>query len=228
MPVSGFENVSGLISQVLSPQQVAANLAMSLVCGLLVARFYRWVTHRASNTHAFVSALIALAMITCIVIMVIGNNLARAFGLVGAMSIIRFRTAVKDVRDIVFIFFSLAVGMAAGVGLAGIALAGTVAIGVAMVAIEKVQSRSRRQRDYLLQMTYTPDAGDEAPYVETLSRFCRRHHLVNTQSESEGDSLEVSFYVSLRNEEASSGLVSQLQNLPQIGRVNLFFDEDYD
>ena len=45
---------------------------------------------------------------------VIGNNLARAFGLVGAMSIIRFRTAVRDVQDIVFIFFALAVGMAAG------------------------------------------------------------------------------------------------------------------
>ncbi|MBT6145243.1 MAG: DUF4956 domain-containing protein [Gemmatimonadetes bacterium] len=227
--MSAFEDVSGLISLTLSPQQVATNLAVALVCGLLVARFYRWVTHRSTNAHAFVSALIALAMITCIVIMVIGNNLARAFGLVGAMSIIRFRTAVKDVRDIVFIFFSLTVGMAAGVGLAAMSLAGTVAIGLTMLGVEKVQSRSRRQRDYLLEMTYTPDAGAQVPpYAELLRRFCRRHHLVNTEAEPGGDGLAVSFYVSLRDEDASNQLVSQLRGLPQVGRVNLFFDEDYD
>ena len=228
-PVNDFQDVSGLISPLaLSPQQAATNLAVALVCGLMVARFYRWVTHRSSNANTFVSALIVLAMITCLVIMVIGNNLARAFGLVGAMSIIRFRTAVKDVRDIVFIFFSLAGGMAAGVGLAAISLGGTMVIGLAMLGVEKVQSRSRRQRDYLLQMTYTPSAGIEAPYPDILRRFCRRHHLVNTQSQAGGDDLELSFYVSLRNEDASSRLVSELRALPQIGRVNLFFDEDYD
>ena len=134
--------MSGLVSLALSPQQAATNLAVALMCGLIVARFYRWVTHRSSNANNFVSALIVLAMITCIVIMVIGNNLARAFGLVGAMSIIRFRTAVKDVRDIVFIFFSLAGGMAAGVGLTAISLGGIVVIGLAMLGVEKVQSRA--------------------------------------------------------------------------------------
>jgi len=54
--------------------------------------------------------------------MVIGNNLARAFGLVGAMSIIRFRTAIKETQDIIFIFFALAIGMASGVGLHGISI----------------------------------------------------------------------------------------------------------
>ena len=227
--MNAFYDVSGLVSPLaLNLQQAATNLAVALVCGLMVARFYRWVTHRSSNANAFVSALIVLAMITCVVIMVIGNNLARAFGLVGAMSIIRFRTAVKDVRDIVFIFFSLAGGMAAGVGLTTISLGGTMVIGLAMLGVEKVQSRSRRQRDYLLQMTYTPSAGIEAPYPDILRRFCRRHHLVNTQSQAGGDALELSFYVSLRNEDASSRLVSELRALPQIGRVNLFFDEDYD
>lgn len=226
--MNGFQDISGLIARQLSLPQAAANLAMALVCGLLVARFYRWVTHRASNAHAFVSALIALSMITCVVIMVIGNNLARAFGLVGAMSIIRFRTAVKDVRDIVFIFFSLAVGMASGVGLAGIALAGTVAIGLAMVVVEQAQGRTRRQRDYLLQISYSPDTAGEPPYAAALARHCRRHHLVNTQSETGSDALEVSFYVSLRSEDASGDLVSELRDLPQIDHVNLYFDEDYD
>lgn len=68
-------------------------------------------------------------MITAIVIMVIGNKLARALGVVGAMSIIRFRTAVKDAADIMFIFFALSIGLAAGVKLYSIAFFGTLFVG---------------------------------------------------------------------------------------------------
>ena len=69
-----------------------------------------------------------------LVMLVIGSNLARAFGLVGAMSIIRFRTAVKDTHDIVFIFFTLAVGLASGVGMYAAAWLGTAAIGLTVMA----------------------------------------------------------------------------------------------
>ena len=87
-------------------------------------------------------------MITAIVLMVIGNNLARAFGLVGAMSIIRFRTAVKDTQDIVFIFFSLAVGMAAGVGYHLIAICGTVFVSLTMLVLTQFSHGSTTQREY--------------------------------------------------------------------------------
>ena len=59
---------------------------------------------------------IFIAVIVCMVIMIIGNNLARAFALVGALSIIRFRTVIKDTKDIAYIFWSLAAGMGAGTG----------------------------------------------------------------------------------------------------------------
>jgi hypothetical protein len=90
-------------------------LSVALFAGLILTCLYRITYKGAGYTAGFVGSIILLTLITALVIMVIGNNLARAFGLVGAMSIIRFRTAVKDVMDIVFIFFALAVGMASGV-----------------------------------------------------------------------------------------------------------------
>lgn len=116
-----FQDLQNILSFSLTTGQVVRNLAVALVCGLLISRFYAWVTGRPGQSRTFSGSLIALSLITAVVIMVIGNNLARAFGLVGAMSIVRFRTAVKDVQDIVFIFFSLAIGMAAGVGQAAVA-----------------------------------------------------------------------------------------------------------
>lgn len=98
-------------------------------------------------------------MITSVVILVIGNNLARAFGLVGAMSIIRFRTAVRDVQDIVFIFFALSIGMAAGVGLYTVAISGTLIISLAIIMLSVSNFGQSKKREFLLQLSY--DSSDE-------------------------------------------------------------------
>lgn len=203
----------------------ARNLAIALGCGVLVAGFYTWAAPRQGNGRSFVGALVILTMITTIVIMVIGNNLARAFGLVGAMSIIRFRTAVKDVRDIAFIFFSLAVGMAAGVGQPGIALVATLFIGLVAVAVSRLQTGVGQRRDFLLQLVYTPAGDGEAVYLPVLRQYCRRHHLVNSRLQ-DGDLLELSFMVRLRDELHSTELVRALGRLGGIGRVNLFSDQE--
>lgn len=124
--------------------QVIEGLAVALVCGFLVSLLYRWTCRGPNYSITFVNALPALSMITAIVIMVIGNNLAHAFGLVGALSIIRFRTAIKDIHDIVFIFifFSLAVGIAAGVGLYSTAIIGTIFIGVSILILSRINYAS--------------------------------------------------------------------------------------
>ncbi|MFA6111046.1 MAG: DUF4956 domain-containing protein [Candidatus Latescibacterota bacterium] len=203
----------------------ARNLAIALGCGILVAGFYSWAAPRQGNGRSFIGALVILTMITTVVIMVIGNNLARAFGLVGAMSIIRFRTAVKDVRDIAFIFFSLTVGMAAGVGQPGIALVATLFIGLIAVAISRMQSRVGRRRDFLLQLAYTPTGEGEALYLPVLRQYCRQHHLVNSRLQDD-DRLELSFTIRLRDELHSAELVRALGRLGEIHHVNLFSDQE--
>lgn len=167
-------------------------------------------------------------MITSVVIMVIGNNLARAFGLVGAMSIIRFRTAVKEPLDIMFIFFSLAIGLAAGVGLFAVAIGGTIFIGIVLIVLTKTSIISSSREEYLLQFYYAgADESNDAPYLAVLKKYCKSHKLINIKSLGNGDGLELSFYVHLKQKDENAGFIKELKTITGLNHVNLFFDEEH-
>ncbi|HEX8546828.1 MAG TPA: DUF4956 domain-containing protein, partial [Cytophagaceae bacterium] len=103
------EELKDIFFYSLTFRDIFKHLMVALLCGILISLLYRWTYKGLSYSGNFVNTIILLTMITSVVIMVIGNNLATAFGLVGAMSIIRFRTAIKDSQDIMFIFFSLSI-----------------------------------------------------------------------------------------------------------------------
>ena len=171
------------------------------------------------------NSLIALSMITAIVIMVIGNNLARAFGLVGAMSIIRFRTAVKDTQDIVFIFFALAVGMASGVEFYGIALTGAVLIGLVIFILSKAGYGIPAKKDFLVQFTFENESS-KSPYLKILDEFCRKYHLVNVRSIGGDNGVQFLYFVRLKNREKILDFIQALKSVEGVSQVNLFFEEE--
>jgi uncharacterized membrane protein YhiD involved in acid resistance len=160
--------------------------------------------------------------------MVIGNNLARAFGMVGAMSIIRFRTAVKDAADIMFIFFALSIGLAAGVKLYSIAFFGTLFVGGVYLVITKFSFALPQNREFLLQISATTTTLPDAPFTGLFRTFCKRNKLVNVKTigDDANEVLEFSYYISLKNEERGKDLISEIKKLPGVKTVNLFFDED--
>jgi len=203
--------------------QVFLHLAVALICGLLIALFYRWACQRSDYSTTFVNSLVALSMITTLVITVIGNNLARAFGLVGALSIIRFRLAVRDIQDIVFIFFALAMGMAAGVGLLLTAAGGTVLIGIIIVLLSQIRGASPRGGEFLLRFSFTPsgEPGEaHAPYRPILENHCKQHELIRVKPSKSKDSLAVSFSIVLKSD-TGEHLARELGLTPGVSRVVL-------
>jgi uncharacterized membrane protein YhiD involved in acid resistance len=158
--------------------------------------------------------------------MVIGNNLARAFGLVGSMSIIRFRTAIKDTQDIVFLFLSLAVGMAAGVGLYMIAVSGTLIICMTLYVLSRIDYGSIHRKEFLVQFSFTSPNNDEKAYFPVLQEYSSSFNLVNLKSVREGATLELSFYVRLKKQENAPEFISQLSKVDGVKNVNFFFDEE--
>lgn len=206
--------------------QMLGSLLVALVCGVLVSLLYRYASRGPSYSDSFAHSIILLTLITALVIMVIGSNLARAFGLVGAMSIIRFRTAIKDMQDIIFIFFALSVGLAAGAGAYSIALTGTVIVGVVVLLLMRSHFGHRRRRDFLLQLSLADGTPDDAPYLPLFEKYCRANKLVNVRSHGGAGELELSFYIQLRDEAAGAAFVRELQRLPGVGRANFFFDEE--
>jgi len=219
-----FQNV---LSVSLSIGEVFENLVVSLICGLLISLFYRLTYRGPGMSYSFINSLIVLALITSVVIMVIGNNLARAFGLVGAMSIIRFRTAIKETQDIIFIFFALAIGMASGVGLHALALASTIFIGLILYVLTKTHAASPSKKDFLLQFSFNANGGyEEAPFISVFQKYCKSSKLINTKALMESDSLELSYHIVLKDVKLITEFVNQLKNSKGVNNVNLFFDEE--
>jgi uncharacterized membrane protein YhiD involved in acid resistance len=204
----------------------AANMFVALICGLIIALVYRFSYRGASYSASFVNSLVLLSLITAVVILVIGNNLARAFGLVGAMSIIRFRTAVRDVQDIVFIFFSLTVGMAAGVGLNSVAIIGTIFICLVIMALDAIGFGQPARLKHLLQVSYTGSTEAEATLQQTLKKHARRIELMNVRSAPGKTDVEAVFNLSLRNPKKQADFIRELRELEFVSGVNLFFEEE--
>ena len=220
-----FQNV---LSVSLSIGEVFENLIVSLICGLIISLFYRLTYRGPGMSYSFINSLIVLSLITSVVIMVIGNNLARAFGLVGAMSIIRFRTAIKETQDIIFIFFALAIGMASGVGLHALALASTIFIGLILFILTKTNAAGPAKKDFLLQFTSLSNGGyEEAPFLNVFQKYCKSSKLINTKAMMENDAIELSYHIVLKDQKFITEFISQLKNSKGVNNVNLFFDEEY-
>jgi Domain of unknown function (DUF4956) len=204
-----------------------ASLGVALVCGLAISLLYRRTYRGVSYSAGFDRALVTLALITTIVIMVVGDNLARAFGLVGTMSIVRFRTALKDPQDLVFVFFSLTVGLAAGVGLHALALSGTLLIGLVILVLSRTNHGAPDRRELVLQLSIAED-GPRDPasvYAPVLDRITSGYRLLASRATGPG-ALDLTFHVTLADGGRASELTRALAGLPSVASVNVFHDEE--
>jgi len=221
-----FRDFNTFINYSLSVSDITLALMSAAVCGLIIAWLYKLTSRGPGFSVGFAHSLIALSLITALIILVIGNNLARAFGLVGAMSIIRFRTAVKETYDIIFIFFALAVGLAAGAQYYGVAIAGTLIISAILLFLAKVNLFQSGTREFLLQLrVLAPDGDIEKVYLPLFETYLRDWRLLNSHSQDRESSFELTFTVTLHQPKKIMEFIRDLRTLKYVESVNLFRDE---
>ncbi len=221
-----FDDFSAIFQYSLTTNEIIGNISVALLCSVFISFFYKKTYNGPGYLNSFANALILLSLITAVVIMIIGNNLARAFGLVGAMSIIRFRTAVKETHDIVYIFFSLTIGMAAGVGLHSLAIVGTIFIGLISYIISKMDSENGGKKNTLLE--FHLENGTEqisSDYQKVISQYTRKMKLLNIKT-LDSQNMLVSYYIRFKKNNQNFDLVTQLQKIPGIKNISLFSDEE--
>lgn len=204
----GLQNINFLPA---TGSEIIGNITVALVCGYLISWLYRTTYRGPGYSIPFVNSITLLSMITAIVIMVIGNNLARAFGLVGALSIIRFRTAVKNTEDIVYLFFALTIGMASGVGYYKLAFTGTFFVGLIIYLLAKSKIIVPRHEEYLLQFSFSQGKDEIPSYQPIFNKYCAKYTSINVKSVDEEGLLELSFYVKLRDIDTSQNFVKDLR-----------------
>lgn len=147
----------GLIEE-LSPAYIAMVLATALCCGILIYMVYKFFYRGAVYSENFGLLLVMTTLTVAFVIMTIASNIVLSLGMVGALSIVRFRTAVKDPLDVGFLFLSIAAGLTAGAGLFLIAGIGTVFICMVFIVFFMLD---RRKSTFLLIVRYENSAEEE-------------------------------------------------------------------
>jgi uncharacterized membrane protein YhiD involved in acid resistance len=205
----------------ISWQTIAINLLLAFALGIVVSWVYRW-THRGfSYSVSFVHTLVLLSSITAFVMMVIGNSIARAFSLVGALSIIRFRTPVKDTRDTAFVFFSLGIGFAAGTGAYAIAALGTLAIGLFALIIHRIRIGESGKDDFLLRFRLANSSDGENAYNSVFDRHLRKNTLINMTTIQQGAHLELAFSITFKEPRQQQQFLRELNALPEVEQAML-------
>ncbi len=204
-----------------SPGELIVNLCLALAAGLVIGIVYK-ATHRGlTYSQNFVVTLVLMCITVSAVMMVIGSNLARAFALVGALTIVRFRTVIKDTRDTAFVFFALTEGIASGTG--NYLLAGISSIFISGVAIVlfKTNFGAYMRSEFVLRFRFDRDSGVEAIYTKLIGEKTTRSTLIHIEPSGEGRYLILSYDITLKRGVNAGDLVSTLERTDGIDRVSL-------
>lgn len=203
---------------------ILARLVTAFVLGGAVALLY-WITHRRDETlvWSFIATLVLLSILIAMVTQVIGDNVARAFSLVGALSIVRFRTVVEDTRDTAFVIFAVIVGMAIGAGHTEVALAGFC---VVVPAAALLRSRRPAFANGVARFwNLTVRVNSELPSETVLDPIFRVHfadiRLLSVATCKQGTAIELIYRVRLRPSSIPTTILSDLNGMAEITGVEL-------
>jgi uncharacterized membrane protein YhiD involved in acid resistance len=221
-PFAGFEDLTGTFSVT----DVVLAMVLSFVLCSLIGLVYR-TTHRGiSYSQTFVQTLVLMGMIISVVMLVVGSNIARAFALVGALSIIRFRNAIKETRDVGFIFFAMAVGMAIGTRFYLLAAIATVAISAAMILMERFNWFKLDVRSQVLKVQVPAGNGYSEMLNDILLRYTSQSELVSMESIRAGALTELMYTVRLKPAIKPSDLIDAMQQRTGGQKVTLLTGYD--
>lgn len=143
-------NLSTLFKVNLTPMQVALNFMLAFALAFIWATVYRKTHSGVAYTRSFFLSLMLISPIVAMIMMAIGSNVALSLGLVGSLSVIRFRAVIKDTKDMTFLFLSIGIGLCCGASAWMVALIGTLFIALVTVVMSKVGAHKASSADYIL------------------------------------------------------------------------------
>ena len=193
----------------------------ALALGAAVAFVYRRTRHAGDVSPSFTTTLVLLAVLIAMVTQVIGDNVARAFSLVGALSIVRFRTVVRDTQDTAYVIFAVAVGMAIGASDIWVALCGLFVVGLAAVLLRPGRGAGTADATFLLQIRVSLGHDVEALLGLALDQHVLGRRLASIATARQGMAIEASYKAALRGERSADELLRALNRIEGVQGVSL-------
>lgn len=199
-------------------------LSLSFVLSIIIARTYQSTHRGVSYSQSFVHTLVIVGVVVSAIMLIVGSNIARAFTLLGALSIVRFRNAIKDTRDVGFIFLVMAVGMACGTKFYFMAVIMALAISLMVVLMTRYNFGSKKVSEDLLKIHFPADSDYDRLLKPTFDKYLDAYSLVSIDGIDEKTS-ELSFVVSFKKKGTANSFIDSLKKTNSNKKVQIIHGE---
>lgn len=196
-------------------------LGLAFAIGLFIFLVYKKTFRGVMYSENFGVSLVAMTLVTTLIILAVTSNVVLSLGMVGALSIVRFRSAVKEPLDIAFVFWSVSIGIVLGAGLIPLAVFGSVFIGIIMLVFVNKKSTDN---PYILVIN-CEDEHSEDLVMKNINKSVKKH-VVKSKTVSASNGIELTVEIKLK--EMSTKFVNEINKLEGVNNVVLVsYNGDY-
>jgi uncharacterized membrane protein YhiD involved in acid resistance len=203
-----------------SPQLAALSLLLAFGLAQAIGAVYVWTFRGMSYSIGLVHSMVIGSTVAAMLMLAIGNSIAAGIGIAGGLALVRFRTALRDPRDMMFVFAALGVGIASGLGAHAVAVLGTVLFSLAVFTMTLSEFGSQRRFDGLLRFTL-PVSSSEVDVMAQLRQHSKFVALVTLREVAQGQAMEHAYQVRLSDPKHRTALLRGLERIPGIQDVSL-------
>jgi len=184
---------------------------VSFILGAIISLTYMKTSNKGRYSRNFSLTLIIIPTVIAIIVFLIGNNVARAFSLAGAFSLIKFRSAPGDPKDISYVLFTMAAGLACGVGLFGYGVLFTIFLCTLMILLHLVNFGVSKTSQKLLKITIPEDLDYEGVFDDIFLEYTKGHELIKVRTTDLGSLFQIVYTVVLDNSTSQKAFLDALR-----------------
>lgn len=220
-------DISALSTSSANPAMISIVYALMLafVLGTMIAVAYIKTFHGLSYSRNFVHCLVLCPVVVSVAMQAIGDNLARGIGMVGAISLLRFRSSLKDPRDMFFLFASLTVGVACGVHSYAIGTIGGFGFILSVMVLSQTPFGESNQYDGIIRFNFPSSLRNSKDLESLFAQYCKQFALVTLRETAQGDRLDYAYQIKLKRGTTSEEFIHRLKDLESVKGVTLMLQE---
>lgn len=202
-------------------QTLLYTILLSFVLSSILGLIYQKTYSGTSYSRNYVQSIILISIIAAVIIQAIGDSLARGLGIMAAMAIIRFRTNLRDPRDLLFLFASLAAGISCGAYAFSVAIIGTLGFAIASLILFYSPLGPQQHFDGVLRFNLPLKSQERALLDRLMEAYCEHFSLITLKEIARGERLSFAYNIKLKDGKSYESFLNQLKRLPSLQGVTI-------
>lgn len=196
-------------------------LLLSFLLSMIIGFIYRYTHKGASYSQSYVHTLVIIGTVVALIMLIIGSNIAKAFALVGALSIVRFRNAMKETRDVAFIFMIMAIGMSVGTRFYFMGIVATIVLSGIVLFLYKFNIFAKDIQEKVLRIRISSESDYENLFYNLFNDKLQEYRLISLETVKSGALYEVVYSVVLKKDTSVQKLLEEIRKLNDNQKVTL-------